>query len=154
MYTEAPELGHSAFLKLRCEEEESRRQSLVRGAFVDSCSSDGIMSALALTRFCNENVRFILLPYPGLEPHQPVQDYCHRQPASLQLLVLILSPISCSWPSPGQFSYLLLLWLLCFISQPVNESKHSEVQTGFLLSAYNFALTVTSSQCMPFHSEK
>lgn len=92
MYTDAPELGRSAFLKLRCEEEESRRQSLVRGAFVDSCSSDGIMSALALTRFCNENVHFILLPYSGLEPHQPVKDYGHRQPASLHLLVSSCPP--------------------------------------------------------------
>lgn len=93
MYTEAPEPGQSAFLKLRREEEESRRQSLVRGAFVDFCWSDRIMSAVALTHFYNENARFILLPYPGLEPHQPVRDYCTRQPASLQLLVSSCPPL-------------------------------------------------------------
>lgn len=41
-----------------------------------------------------------------------------------------------------------------FHSPWMSQSRRSEVQTGFLLSAYNFALTVTSSRCMPFHSEK
>lgn len=104
---------------------------------------------------CNENVHFILLPYSGLEPHQPVKDYGHRQPASLQLLVSSCPPFQAvdlhlvSFPI---FSY-------CDFSVPfhslwMSQSRRSEVQTGFLLSAYNFALTVTSTWCMPFHSEK
>lgn len=71
-----------------------RRQSLVHGAFVDFCSSDWFMSAMALTCFYNENTCFVLLPCPCLEPHEPVKDYCKSSAACL-----IWSLISCSWPS-------------------------------------------------------
>lgn len=138
---------------------------------MDSWPSDWIMPALALTCFYNESVRFILLPYPGLEPHQPVKDYSHRQPAILQLPVsscppfhavdlhLVSFPIfsycdfSVPFHSPCVSDFSVPFHSPC-MSDKQTESRRSEVQTGFLLSAYNFALTVTSSRLMPFHSEK
>lgn len=105
--------------------------------------------------FLYENARFILLPYPGLEPHQPVKDDCNSQPASLQLLVSPCPPFHAdldlvSFPN---FSY--CDFSIPFRSPWMSQSRRSEVQRGFLLLfAYNFALTVGSSRFMPFHSEK
>ena len=114
------------------------------------CSLDPITSIWALKLLYSGNFCIILLPCPAPEPHQPPQDYCSSQPASLPAACLTSPPVSCTYPHLINFPHFSqcasavscrCLWM--------SQTRRLEVQTGLRLCACNFALTVTSNGFMP-----